>query len=123
MGPISLQRDGTTGPVSLIRGCLLSNLALHLRLALLRFTGKTEYDIDTWSYRRGLWDGYIPQDISNASTLVFPLRGDGCIDDGAAYQAPSRPGSGYMQAHPGGAFWTIGVAVSLCLIVPSMRFI
>ncbi|KAI9635807.1 glycoside hydrolase superfamily [Dioszegia hungarica] len=57
------------------------------------WTWKTENDIDTWSYRRGVWDGYIPKDVSNASTLAFPLRSDGCIDDTFAYQAPSRPGS------------------------------
>lgn len=52
---------------------------------------KTEYEIDTWSYRRGLLDGFIPLDVSNASTFAFPLRQDGCIDDQYDYQAPNRP--------------------------------
>jgi hypothetical protein len=55
--------------------------------------GKTEYEIDTWSYRRGLLDGFIPSDVSNASTFAFPLRQDGCIDDQYDYQAsPSGAG-------------------------------
>jgi glucan 1,3-beta-glucosidase len=56
-------------------------------------TGKTEYDIDTWSYRRGVEDGYIPSDVSNASTLAFPVLGNGCIDAGFNYTAPPSPES------------------------------
>ncbi|KAI7707576.1 hypothetical protein KC353_g11563 [Hortaea werneckii] len=52
------------------------------------WTWKTEYDIDTWSYRRGLQDGYIPADVSNASSLVYPLRENGCVDAGFDYTAP-----------------------------------
>ncbi|KAI7230758.1 hypothetical protein KC330_g6764 [Hortaea werneckii] len=52
------------------------------------WTWKTEYDIDTWSYRRGLQDGYIPADVSNASSLAYPLRDNGCVDAGFDYTAP-----------------------------------
>ncbi|KAI6815896.1 P-loop containing nucleoside triphosphate hydrolase protein [Hortaea werneckii] len=52
------------------------------------WTWKTEYDIDTWSYRRGLQDGYIPADVSNASALAYPLRENGCVDAGFDYTAP-----------------------------------
>ncbi|TKA70687.1 hypothetical protein B0A55_07004 [Friedmanniomyces simplex] len=41
---------------------------------------KTEYDIDTWSYRRGVSDGYIPSDASNTSTYAFPVLENGCVD-------------------------------------------
>jgi glucan 1,3-beta-glucosidase len=50
---------------------------------------KTEYDIDAWSYRKGLADGYIPSNISNASTYVFPVEDNGCINANFSYTAPA----------------------------------
>ncbi|KAK8207665.1 hypothetical protein M8818_004319, partial [Zalaria obscura] len=50
---------------------------------------KTEYDIDAWSYRRGVADGYIPSNVSDPSTYVFPLLDNGCIDISADYTAPA----------------------------------
>jgi len=50
-------------------------------------TGQTEYDIDAWSYRRGLADGYIPSNISDPSTYAFPVLDNGCIDDTFSYVA------------------------------------
>lgn len=56
--------------------------------------GKTQYEIDTWSYRRGVAQQYIPSDVSNSSTYVFPILENGCVDAGFNYTAPRRPGSG-----------------------------
>lgn len=56
------------------------------------WTWTTEWDIDTWSYRRGLADGYVPSDVSNATTLAFPIMGNGCVDAGFAYEAPRQAG-------------------------------
>jgi glucan 1,3-beta-glucosidase len=50
---------------------------------------KTEYDIDAWSYRKGLQFQYIPSNISNASTYAFPILGDGCIDTSVKYTSPA----------------------------------
>ncbi|OCF38646.1 hypothetical protein I317_07567 [Kwoniella heveanensis CBS 569] len=58
------------------------------------WTWKTDYDIDTWSYRRGVKQGYIPSDVSNSSTLAFPILDDGCVDSSYNYTAPKNPGSG-----------------------------
>lgn len=55
------------------------------------WTWKTEYDIDTWSYRKGLDEGYIPADVSNASTLAFPVLANGCVDSSFNYTAPKNP--------------------------------
>lgn len=53
---------------------------------------KTEYDIDAWSYRKGLADQYIPSNISNMSTYEFPVLQSGvsmgCIDTNHSYTAP-----------------------------------
>lgn len=54
---------------------------------------KTEYDIDTWSYRNGIAEEYIPADISNASQLVFPLLENGCVDASFNYTAPRNVGA------------------------------
>ncbi|KAK3066152.1 hypothetical protein LTR53_017621 [Teratosphaeriaceae sp. CCFEE 6253] len=48
---------------------------------------QTEYNIDAWSYKRGLQDGYIPSNISDPSTYAFPVLDTGCIDDTFAYTA------------------------------------
>ncbi|GHJ89429.1 hypothetical protein NliqN6_5831 [Naganishia liquefaciens] len=55
------------------------------------WTWKTEYDINTWSYRRGIQDGWIPPDVANTSQLVFPLLANGCINTTFEYTAPSSP--------------------------------
>lgn len=50
---------------------------------------KTEYDIDAWSYRKGVQQGYIPSNISDPSTYAFPIGDDGCIDASHSYTAPA----------------------------------
>lgn len=50
---------------------------------------KTEHDVDTWSYRRGIAQGYIPADAGNASLLVYPVLENGCVDSSYNYTAPS----------------------------------
>lgn len=60
-----------------------------------RVIGKTEYDIDTWSYRFGLSEGYIPSDVSNSSTLVYPVLDNGCVDASFNYTAPKHPGKSF----------------------------
>ncbi|KAK6396655.1 hypothetical protein LTR65_008553 [Meristemomyces frigidus] len=50
---------------------------------------QTEYDIDAWSYRKGVADGYIPSNISDPSTYVFPVLDTGCIDTTFDYTAPA----------------------------------
>jgi glucan 1,3-beta-glucosidase len=52
------------------------------------WTWKTEWDIDTWSYRRGVAQGYIPSDVSNTSTYAFPVMENGCVDATFNYTAP-----------------------------------
>ncbi|KAF2858660.1 glycoside hydrolase family 5 protein, partial [Piedraia hortae CBS 480.64] len=49
---------------------------------------KTEYDIDAWSYRRGIAEEYIPSDVSDSSKFVFPIKPNGCIDETFHYSAP-----------------------------------
>ncbi|KAK6428776.1 hypothetical protein LTR95_015081, partial [Oleoguttula sp. CCFEE 5521] len=51
---------------------------------------KTEYDIDAWSYRKGVEQGYIPSNISDPSTYAYPITtdGTGCIDGSFNWQAP-----------------------------------
>lgn len=49
---------------------------------------QTQYDIDAWSYRKGLDLGYIPKNVSDPSTYVFPIGSDGCIDRTFNYTAP-----------------------------------
>ncbi|KAK3677807.1 hypothetical protein LTR78_002657 [Recurvomyces mirabilis] len=51
---------------------------------------KTEYDIDAWSYRRGLADGYIPSNVSDPTTYVFPIMENGCINENVTYSAPKN---------------------------------
>lgn len=48
-------------------------------------------DINTWSYRRGIQDGWIPPNVGNTSQLVFPLLPNGCIDTSFGYTAPGSP--------------------------------
>jgi len=54
---------------------------------------KTQYDIDAWSYRKGVAEQYIPSNISDPSTLVFPILDDGCIDTSFNYTAPATVSS------------------------------
>ncbi|KAK5699374.1 hypothetical protein LTR17_023304 [Elasticomyces elasticus] len=63
---------------------------------------QTEYDIDAWSYRRGLADGYIPKNISDPSTYIFPVLDTGCIDDTFEYTAEAHV-SGLPQSSSGGS--------------------
>ncbi|KAK5107359.1 hypothetical protein LTR62_001339 [Meristemomyces frigidus] len=49
---------------------------------------KTEYDIDAWSYRRGVADGYIPSNVSDPTTYIFPILENGCINPNTSYSAP-----------------------------------
>jgi hypothetical protein len=35
--------------------------------------------------------GWIPQDVSNTSQLVFPILANGCVDAGFEYIAPAYP--------------------------------
>ncbi|KYG42120.1 glycoside hydrolase family 5 protein [Acidomyces richmondensis BFW] len=50
---------------------------------------KTEYDIDAWSYRKGVAEEYIPSNVSDKSTYIFPVQEDGCIDVSFDYTAPA----------------------------------
>lgn len=69
-------------------------------------TGKTEYDIDTWSYRRGVAQQYIPSDVSNASTLAFPVLANGCVDSSFDYTAPKSVGTASsIMAASGLLYW------------------
>ncbi|WWC59257.1 uncharacterized protein I303_101807 [Kwoniella dejecticola CBS 10117] len=72
------------------------------------WTWKTDYDIDTWSYRRGLAQGYIPSDVSNSSTLVFPILDNGCVDSTFNYTAPRNPGSSGVRLLPASC-WETGI--------------
>ncbi|KAH9845407.1 glycoside hydrolase family 5 protein [Teratosphaeria destructans] len=58
---------------------------------------KTEYDIDAWSYRKGLSDEYIPSNISDPSTYIFPVEDNGCINQNISYTASSSvPPNGWL---------------------------
>lgn len=78
---------------------------------------KTEYDIDTWSYRRGVAQGYIPSDVSNTSTLAFPMLENGCVDAGYNYTAPRHAGAASMTVRiPGLLLWLlVGLTMAYCL--------
>jgi glucan 1,3-beta-glucosidase len=73
------------------------------------WTWKTEWEIDTWSYRRGWRDGWIPRDVGNRSTFVFPVREDGCADEDFGWEAPAKVGGAvYGRAVEG---WWLFAAV------------
>ena len=59
-----------------------------MRVADHRVLGKTQTSIDTWSYNRGVAQGYIPSDISNASTLAYSIMANGCVNPNSNYTAP-----------------------------------
>nr|POE90033.1 putative glucan 1,3-beta-glucosidase a [Quercus suber] len=82
---------------------------------------KTEYDIDTWSYRNGLAEGYIPGDVGNASQLAFPVLGNGCVDASFNYTAPLVPGmaAGSVRVD----VWMLGAVVlgsTITMMIMSM---
>ncbi|KAK5707246.1 hypothetical protein LTR17_020879 [Elasticomyces elasticus] len=81
---------------------------------------KTEYDIDTWSYRRGLSDGWIPSDASNTSTYAFPVLENGCVDTSYNYTAPRHPGrsgGGRPGRSGGGRVLASWVLLGICLVL------
>ena len=84
---ISRQSDGSFGHVSRAEMLRVGRRKLRQLRA-----GKTEDDIDTWSYRHGIALGYIPSDVSNSSQLVFPILASGCVDSSFNYTAPSKAG-------------------------------
>ncbi|ORX37909.1 glycoside hydrolase superfamily [Kockovaella imperatae] len=66
---------------------------------------KQEWDIDTWSYRMGIGDGWIPSDVSNMSQRVYPLLSNGCVDAGFNYTAPPlSSGSSSGGGNGGGGY-------------------
>jgi glucan 1,3-beta-glucosidase len=72
------------------------------------WTWKTEWEIDTWSYRRGWRDGWIPTDVGNRSTFAFPVLEDGCVDSESGWEAPERVGA---AVRGGGLQWWWCIAV------------
>jgi len=74
---------------------------------------KTEYDIDTWSYREGMSQGYIPSDVSNASTLVFPVLQNGCVDASYNYTAPKHAGSASIGASGSRGLFCLAMALAI----------
>lgn len=72
------------------------------------WTWKTEWNIDTWSYRRGWRDGWIPSDISNRSTFAFPVLDNGCVDSEFGWQASERVGA---ASRDGIDRWWFGMVV------------
>lgn len=48
---------------------------------------QTEYDIDAWSFRKGIAQGYIPSNVSDQSTYHFPILENGCINASFPYEA------------------------------------
>jgi glucan 1,3-beta-glucosidase len=76
------------------------------------WTWKTEHEIDTWSYRRGWMDGWIPADVGDRGTFVFPLLSegegeeDGCVDVGFEWEAPAEVG-GAVRGIYGGFAWSL----------------
>ena len=90
----------------------------HASIGWYYWTWKTEWDIDTWSYRRGVADGYIPGDVSNASTYAFPVLGNGCVDAQFNYTAPLHAGAG-PWALDKGVRWLLwsALSVSICIVM------
>lgn len=105
MRRVKLLSGGTTGPVRV--SCCQQLMS-----------GTTEWEIDTWSYRRGVRDGYIPTDVSNASTFAFPRLADGCVDASYNYTAPRRP-SPDASSGPG---WWWGAAQSQMSVQRGLLF-
>lgn len=76
-------------------------------------------DINTWSYRRGIQDGWIPPDIANTSQLVFPLLANGCVNSSFEYTAPSSPEPQFGRGRPTIelAAWTLLLTAIACIEV------
>ena len=72
------------------------------------WTWKTEWEIDTWSYRRGWRDGWIPRDVGNRSTFAFPVREDGCVDEEFGWEAPAKVGAAAYDRGIG-CWWLLAV--------------
>jgi glucan 1,3-beta-glucosidase len=79
------------------------------------WTWKTEWDIDTWSYRRGQRDGWIPSDVSNRSTFAFPVLGNGCVDSDFDWDAPAKVGAAARSEVPCWRWWL--AVLSACVMV------
>jgi glucan 1,3-beta-glucosidase len=82
------------------------------------WTWKTEHEIDTWSYRRGWRDGWIPADVGDRGSFVFPLLGDdggeeaGCVDVGFEWEAPAEVGGAVRGTESGmWVLWRVGFVV------------
>ena len=90
-------------------------------LAIARNSIKTAIadDINTWSYRRGIQDGWIPPDIANTSQLVFPLLANGCVNSSFEYTAPSSPEPQFGGGRPTIelAAWTLLLTAIACIEV------
>lgn len=84
------------------------------------WTWKTEWEIDTWSYRRGVRDGYIPSDVSNASTLAYPILDNGCVDSSFNYTAPKKAGSAVGRA---GGMRSVSQVVGIGLLTIILGFV
>jgi glucan 1,3-beta-glucosidase len=73
------------------------------------WTWKTEHEIDTWSYRRGWRDGWIPADVGDRGTFVFPLLTEGeeagCVDVGFEWEAPAEVGGAVRRTE--GSMWLL----------------
>jgi glucan 1,3-beta-glucosidase len=82
------------------------------------WTWKTEHEIDTWSYRRGWRDGWIPADVGDRESFVFPLISEGeeagCVDVGFEWEAPAQVGGavGWRDGvFAGSLWWWVGCVV------------
>jgi hypothetical protein len=92
-------------------------LVLYVHSTILT-KGKTQYAIDTWSYQYGLQIGFIPSDVSNASTFVYPLLDNGCVDSGYNYTAPSSGGYRIIDTSMGVFLVVLGLYfLGICSIV------
>jgi len=81
------------------------------------WTWKTEWDIDTWSYRGGVSQGYIPSDVSNASTYAFPVLDNGCVDATYNYTAPLHASSAARLISPATPLLMLVIVVGILHIL------
>jgi glucan 1,3-beta-glucosidase len=80
----------------------------------------TTDDINTWSYRRGIKDGWIPPNISNSSQLIFPILSNGCIDTSYNYSAPKDPQPQFSEASRIAPFTFVAGPIVLAVILLSV---
>jgi hypothetical protein len=113
IGPVSPVYDSSELSCSETHRLAPSSACYHI-------TGKTEWEIDTWSYRRGVRDGYIPSDVSNASTLAYPILGNGCVDSSFNYTAPKKAGSAVGRA---GGMRSVSQVVGIGLLTIILGFV